>query len=59
MPTQSDPGKLWKTIVSTVIGGTFEWFDFMVYSYFSSMIARVFFPTVDRSGASVVESGRL
>jgi MFS family permease len=51
MPTPSDAGKLWKTIVSTVIGGTFEWFDFMVYSYFSSMIARVFFPTVDRSGA--------
>lgn len=51
MPTPGDPARLWKTIVSTVIGGTFEWFDFMVYSYFSSMIARVFFPTVDRSGA--------
>ena len=51
MPTQRDPGNIWKTIVSTVIGGTFEWFDFMVYSYFSSTIARVFFPTVDRGGA--------
>nr|WKF55930.1 Proline/betaine transporter [Paraburkholderia busanensis] len=49
--TAGDPSKLWKTIVTTVIGGTFEWFDFMVYSYFSSMIARVFFPAVDRSGA--------
>lgn len=51
MPAQSDPRKIWKTIVSTVIGGTFEWFDFMVYAYFSSMIARVFFPAADRNGA--------
>jgi MHS family proline/betaine transporter-like MFS transporter len=51
MHIQSDPGKIWKTIVSTVIGGTFEWFDFMVYSYFSSTIARVFFPSFDRSGS--------
>jgi MHS family proline/betaine transporter-like MFS transporter len=51
MHIQSDPGKIWKTIVSTVIGGTFEWFDFMVYSYFSSTIARVFFPSFDRGGS--------
>ena len=54
MNAQSDSGKVWKTIVSTVIGGTFEWFDFMVYSYFSSTIARVFFPNVDRSGAMLL-----
>ena len=51
MHIQSDPAKIWKTIVSTVIGGTFEWFDFMVYSYFSSTIARVFFPSFDRGGS--------
>ena len=54
MNAQSDSGKVWKTIVSTVIGGTFEWFDFMVYSYFSSTIARVFFPNVDRSSAMLL-----
>ncbi|MFM0739650.1 MFS transporter [Paraburkholderia xenovorans] len=51
MDAGNDTKKIWKTIASTVIGGTFEWFDFMVYSYFSSTIARVFFPSVDRSGA--------
>ncbi|MFL9983437.1 type 2 periplasmic-binding domain-containing protein [Paraburkholderia sediminicola] len=40
-----------------MIGGTFEWFDFMVYSYFSSTIARVFFPSFDRSGSLLLTFG--
>lgn len=43
MHTDDEAWKIRKVIVSTVIGGTFEWFDFMVYGYFSSTIAQVFF----------------
>ncbi|MFL9945124.1 MFS transporter [Paraburkholderia agricolaris] len=43
MRTDSEETKIRKVIVSTVIGGTFEWFDFMVYGYFSGLIARAFF----------------
>ncbi len=36
-----------KAIVATVIGNGLEWFDFTVYSFFSVIIAKVFFPTGD------------
>ncbi|MEW6344152.1 MAG: MFS transporter [Pseudomonadota bacterium] len=49
MRTDSEAAKIRKVIVSTVIGGTFEWFDFMVYAYFSSLIARAFFSGVDHA----------
>lgn len=48
MHTDDEAWKIRKVIVSTVIGGTFEWFDFMVYGYFSSTIAQVFFASVNR-----------
>ena len=34
-----------KAVVATVIGNGLEWFDFTVYSFFSVIIAKVFFPT--------------
>lgn len=34
-----------RAIVATVIGNGLEWFDFTVYSFFSVIIAKVFFPT--------------
>jgi len=49
MHTDSETKNIWKVIVSTVIGSTFEWFDFMVYGYFSGMIAQVFFPGIKHS----------
>jgi len=33
-----------RAIVSSVIGSGLEWFDFLVYGYFSKIIAQVFFP---------------
>ncbi|UTV59464.1 MFS transporter [Burkholderia arboris] len=48
MEIGDEAGQARKVIVSTVIGGTFEWFDFMVYGYFSSLIARTFFSGVGR-----------
>jgi len=36
-----------KAVVATVVGNVLEWFDFTVYSFFSVIIAKVFFPTGD------------
>lgn len=33
-----------RKIVAAVIGNMLEWYDFIVYGFFSSIIARVFFP---------------
>jgi MFS transporter, MHS family, proline/betaine transporter len=46
MDSGSEAKRIRKVIVSTVVGGTFEWFDFMVYGFFSSLIARAFFSGV-------------
>ncbi|MFK4447373.1 MHS family proline/betaine transporter-like MFS transporter [Caballeronia udeis] len=48
MGVQSEARKIRKVVLSTVIGGTFEWFDSMAYAYFSSIIAPQFFSTTDR-----------
>ncbi|CAD6519316.1 Proline/betaine transporter [Paraburkholderia hiiakae] len=48
MDTVSEARKIRKVIITTVAGGTFEWFDFAVYAYFSSLIARTFFSGVNR-----------
>ncbi|WP_347558100.1 MFS transporter [Robbsia sp. KACC 23696] len=37
-----------RAIVVSVIGSGLEWFDFLIYGYFSDIIAQVFFPS--RSG---------
>jgi MHS family proline/betaine transporter-like MFS transporter len=36
-----------RAIFATVVGNGLEWFDFTVYSYFSVILAKVFFPTGD------------
>lgn len=36
-----------RAVIATVIGNGLEWFDFTVYSFFSVIIARVFFPVGD------------
>ncbi|WP_028217380.1 MFS transporter [Paraburkholderia oxyphila] len=48
MDTTSEARKIRKVIITTVAGGTFEWFDFAVYAYFSGLIARTFFAGVNR-----------
>ncbi|SMG17222.1 MFS transporter [Paraburkholderia susongensis] len=48
MDTASEASRIRKVIVTTVAGGTFEWFDFSVYAFFSGIIARTFFPAVSR-----------
>lgn len=39
------PSSSKKAVFATVLGNGLEWFDFTVYSFFSVIIAKVFFPT--------------
>lgn len=34
----------WRTVVAATIGNTLEWYDFLVYSFSSVTIAKLFFP---------------
>ena len=34
-------------MISSVIGNGLEWYDFLVYGFFATIIAQVFFPTSD------------
>jgi MHS family proline/betaine transporter-like MFS transporter len=33
-----------KAVIATIIGNGFEWFDFTCYSFFATIIAKIFFP---------------
>jgi MHS family proline/betaine transporter-like MFS transporter len=39
------PAMVRRAIFASVIGNGLEWFDFLIYGYFSKFIAQVFFPT--------------
>jgi MFS family permease len=41
---QMTPGMVRRAIFASVLGNGLEWFDFLVYGYFSKIIAQVFFP---------------
>ena len=36
-----------RAVISSVIGNGLEWYDFLVYGFFATIIAQVFFPTSD------------
>lgn len=38
------PTMVRRAIVTSVLGSGLEWFDFLIYAYFSKIIAQVFFP---------------
>ncbi|MEW5303631.1 MAG: hypothetical protein WDW36_006304 [Sanguina aurantia] len=40
----SDPGHMRRVILSSIIGNTLEWYDFLVFSTFGDVISRLFFP---------------
>jgi MFS transporter, MHS family, proline/betaine transporter len=42
---QLNPRMVRRAIVASVLGSGLEWFDFLVYGYFSKIIAQVFFPS--------------
>ncbi|HXF90918.1 MAG TPA: MFS transporter, partial [Candidatus Nitrosotenuis sp.] len=47
----SSPKKVslsYRTVLACMGGNIIEWYDFMIYGYFSSIIGRVFFPGTDQ-----------
>lgn len=36
-----------KAVIAVIVGNGFEWFDFISYSFFSVIIAKLFFPSTD------------
>ncbi|AOJ07617.1 MFS transporter [Burkholderia mayonis] len=38
-----------RAVIAVIIGNGFEWFDFISYSFFSVIIAKLFFPSTDDS----------
>ena len=46
-----------RAVLASVIGNGLEWFDFLSYAYFASIIARVFFPAGDRTASLLLTLG--
>jgi MFS transporter, MHS family, proline/betaine transporter len=42
--TRLSPQMVRRAILASVLGSGLEWFDFLIYGYFSKIIAQVFFP---------------
>ena len=42
-----DTSHLKKVVVSSMIGNALEWYDFALYGYFSTLLAKLFFPSSD------------
>ncbi|WP_372439787.1 MFS transporter [Burkholderia plantarii] len=44
-PARLSPSMVRRAIFASVLGNGLEWFDFLIYGYFSKIIAQVFFPS--------------
>jgi MHS family proline/betaine transporter-like MFS transporter len=51
------PPRLTSVIIAATIGNALEWFDFLVYGFFASTLAEVFFPTGDPTVSLLVTFG--
>ncbi len=49
--------RLTSVIVAATIGNALEWFDFLVYGFFATTLAEVFFPTGDPSVSLMITFG--
>ena len=46
-PEKTDAAHAWRIIISSSIGNALEWYDFLVYGFFASIIGKLFFPADD------------
>lgn len=49
-----DRAAMRRAVASSVIGNAFEWFDFLIYGFFTGLIAKTFFPAEDAFVATVL-----
>ena len=54
---QKAPPSLFKIIIIGLIGNMMEWYDFAVYGYFATIIARLFFPMTDPAVSLIASFG--
>ena len=47
LPAQSLSRSQWRVVSLASLGGSLEYYDFIIYSIFAQYIARQFFPTID------------
>jgi MHS family proline/betaine transporter-like MFS transporter len=50
----SDPATMRRAIAGTAIGNFMEWYDFGIYGFLATTIARVFYPTDSSSAAGLI-----
>ncbi len=48
-----DQARRWRAVAAASIGNALEWFDFVIYGYFATTIAKLFFPS-SSEGESVL-----
>jgi hypothetical protein len=44
----ADQSSRWRAIAAASVGNAFEWYDFVIYGYFATTIAKLFFPSKKR-----------
>ena len=57
MSNKTAPPSLFKIIIIGLIGNMMEWYDFAVYGYFATIIARLFFPMTDPAVSLIASFG--
>ncbi|MEY3760111.1 MAG: Proline/betaine transporter, partial [Pseudomonadota bacterium] len=57
MSNKTTPPSLFKIIIIGLIGNMMEWYDFAVYGYFATIIARLFFPMTDPAVSLIASFG--
>jgi len=50
-------GHPWRAVIAASIGNALEWFDFVVYGFFATTMARLFFPTADQTMSLLLALG--
>ena len=57
MTNKTTPPSLFKIIIIGLVGNMMEWYDFAVYGYFATIIARLFFPMTDPAVSLIASFG--
>jgi MFS transporter, MHS family, proline/betaine transporter len=42
---RANPPQIWRAVIASIIGNGLEWYDFVLYGFFASVISDTFFPS--------------